>query len=61
MCVGACKSPLTQIKHLLRQSNTGDGASVPLPEEHEEENITTGVYCGKTHLSGGVLGSQEGG
>lgn len=46
------------MKHLLGQCDTLDGGSVPLPEEHEEENITTGVYCGKMHLSGDVLGSR---
>lgn len=57
MCVGAHKSALTQIKRLLGQRNTFDGASVPLPEEREEENFTTGLYYGKMHLSD-VLGSQ---
>jgi len=37
------------------------GASAPLPEEHEEENLTAGVCSGKMALSGDVLGRQGGG
>lgn len=61
MRVGVHESPLTLVKHLLGRCSAFDGASVPLPEEHEEENFTTGVSCGKMHLPGDVLESPGGG
>lgn len=61
MRVGVHGSPLTLVKRLLGRCSTFDGASVPLPEGDEEENFTTGVCCGRMHLSGDVLESPGGG
>lgn len=58
-----CCSPFSPDPHKASSGTVEhfDGASVPLPGEHEKENFAMGVYCGGAHWLADALGSQEGG